>query len=243
MASEQRLASVQRLMMYFTPVFLLDIMARICPKTVIGLLCHWVSEKNPNLLERRLARRRPNVLPVAKKFSQLSTLSILNILRQDESLWKFHAANTTGGAIINLGILPYIFLEVTYELGGAEGREKVLEVVRESRLTIGSPKQGDILEYFKVDTVLDIFEELERTGGTMEIKMRLQFSNEYAAAMWLEHWDLRMQRLEQPMKSAFWLGQIPGERSFRLGELLKKLEFRRKYDKIGDIYEHNHKNP
>ncbi len=231
------MASVQRLMMYLTPIWALDTMCRVCPKTVIGLLCHWVNEKNPSSEERQLAKRRINPLPVAKILSKLSTLSILNLLRQDESLWKLYMPNTTGGAMISLRNLPYILLEIVYDLGGTEGRAKVREIVQKSRMTLGSPKQGDILENFKVDTVLDIFEDFERSNGAMEIKMRLSFSNIKAVAMWLDHWDLRMQRLDKPTKSAYWIGQLPGVRAYELEQRLRNLEFRRKYDQIGNIYD------
>jgi hypothetical protein len=226
-------------MMYLTPVWVLDIISRIHPRVVIGLLCHWVNEKNPDIEERQLATRKPNILPVAKKFCALSTLSILNLLRQDSSLWRFYFSNDHGGAVGSLATLPYILMEVVYDLGGDEGRQKVIDVVRRSRMTIGSFTQGNILENFKVDTVIDIFEILEKTGGAMEIKMRLSFSNEHAVAMWLDHWDLKMRRIDQPTKSSYWLGQLPGARAFAIQRHMRELEFRRKYEREWHLYEYN----
>lgn len=233
------MASVQRLMMYLIPVWVLNIMSRVDPKMVIGLFCHWINEKNPDIEERQLAKRRPNVLPVAKKFCALSTLSILNLLRQDSSLWRFYFSNTSGGTVVPLPSLPYILLEVVYDLGGEEGRQKVIDVVRRSRMTVGSPKQGDILENFKVDTVIEIFEEFERTGGAMEVRMRLGFSHDKAVAMWLDHWDIKTRRVDQPSKSSFWLGQLPGSRAFHIQQLMTGLEFRRKYEREWHLYEYN----
>ena len=82
--------------------------------------------------------------------SKLSTLSLLNLLRQDKSLWQYYMANAKGGFVGNLPPLPYILLEIIYDLGGEEGRQKVRDVVQKSRMTIGSPNQADILENFKV---------------------------------------------------------------------------------------------
>ena len=68
--------------------------------------------------------------------------------------------------------------------------------------------------------------------------MRLSFSNPQAVAMWLDHWDMKMKRSEQPMKSAYWIGQLPGKRAFEIERLMRELEFRTKYgENIGDIYD------
>ena len=219
------MASVQRLMFYLTPVLALEIMSRLFPKTVIGLFCHWISEKNIDLEERKLAPRKPTLmLPVAKKMSKLSVISILTLLKQDGSLWKFYMA---GAGMISLSGLPYILLELIYELGDPNEKTKVLEVVIRSRQTLGGRKQGDIMENFKTDTVIDMFEQFP----AVETRMRLMFSTPEAVAFWLEHWDFKRKRLSQPnMKSAFWLGQLPAERAYKIQELMKNLEFRRKYN-------------
>ena len=222
------MASVQRLMMYVTPTFVLNILCRICPKTVIGLLCHWVNEKNPDLEERGLAKRRINPVPVAKKMSKLSNLSILYLLKQDASLWRLFLP---GVGIIPFPDLPAILLELIFELGGEKGRKKVNEIIAKCRLTLGGRKQGEILENFKTDTVLDLFETLP----PMDVIMRLRFSKPEAVAIWLTHWDLRMKELNKPPKSAYWIARIPGERAFQIEELMRGLEFRTKYENVGRI--------
>lgn len=228
------MAPVQRLMMYVTPIWLLNIMCRVCPKTAIGLFCHWLNEKNPDFEERQIAKRRINPVPVAKKLSQLSVLSILCLLRQDDSLWKFYAPNLTGGAIINLKPLPYILLELIFDLGGKEGRNKISQVVQKSRTTIGGAKQIDILRNFKTDTVLDLFEVFP--DGEINMILKNVSCETKMIAFWLTHWDLRKQLTDQPGKSEYWLGQIPGMRAFEIEGHMKDLEFRRKFAMVGDIY-------
>ncbi len=226
--------SVQRKIMLVTPIPLLELLARTHPKFLIKLLCHWLNEKNPIVEERFLAPRLINPVGVAKKFSQFSVLSILNILRQDASLWQFYAATPFNGITINLQVLPYILLELMFDLGGKEGREKAAEVVKKCRTILGGGKQLQILKNFKTDTVLDLFEMFPPTDIGMILKN--PGCDERMAAFWLGQWDLRMQRMEMPMKSAYWLGQLPGERAYAIEKLLKDLEFRRKYERIGDIY-------
>jgi hypothetical protein len=209
------------------------------------LLCHWLNEKNINIEERFLAPRLINPVGVAKKMSQLSVLAILNLLRQDESLWQFYAANLNGGIIINLAALPFILLEITFDLGGEEGRKKVSNVVAKSRTTIGGFKQGQILKAFKTDTVLDIFEMIPEMETNMIFKnLRSnrdpktgEDPNIELLAFWLNHWDLRMQRTNQPPKSAFWLGRLPGEQAFKVERKMRELEFRRKFDLAPGIFE------
>lgn len=228
------MAPVRRLIMYLTPVWMLNIMSRYFPKTVIGLLCYWLNEKNPDPDERRIAKRRINPVPVSKKMSQLSVLSILCLFRQDDSLWKFYAPNPKGGMIINLKPLPYILLELMFDLGGKEGRQKVHDVVLKSRTTLGGGKQLDILRNFKTDTVLDLFEMLPDSEVNMVLKN--PFCEEKMVAFWLTQWDLRKQLTDQPGKSEYWLGQIPGNRAFEIEKHMKDLEFRRKFAPIGNIY-------
>jgi hypothetical protein len=225
------MASVQRLMLYTTPVWLLDMMARIFPKTVIGLFCHWINEKNINVEERKLAPRKPTLmLPVAKKMSQLSTVNILNLLKQDGNLWKLYMAGT---GMVSLAELPYVLLELMYDLGGPAGKTKVLEVVQRSRQTLGGRKQGDIMENFKVDTVIDMFENFPEG----EVRMRLAFSTPEAVAFWLDHWDMKRKRCGKPgMKSAYWLGQLSGERAYKIQLLMRDLEFRKKYEIAEGLY-------
>lgn len=231
------MASVQRLMLYLTPIWLLDIMCRLCPKTVIALLCHWVNEKNPDLEDRMLAERLINPVQVAKKMSQLSTVSILYLLKQDESLWKMYLpgigrqkdGSLSRGKIIPMKALPYILLELMFDLGGQKGKEKVKEIVTKSRVTIGGMKQGEILENFKTDVVLDLFDMLP----PMEVRMRLSMSNENAVALWLSHWDLRMKEMGRPPRSNYWIAQLNGERAFKIEQLLKSLEFRGLYNELG----------
>lgn len=231
------MASVQRLMLYLTPIWLLDIMCRLCPKTVIALLCHWVNEKNPDLEERALAERLINPVQVAKKMSQLSIISILHLLKQDESLWKMYLpgigrekdGSLSRGKVIPMKTLPYLLLELMFDLGGQQGKEKVKEIVAKTRVTLGGMKQGDILENFKTDVVLDLFDMLP----AMEVRMRLQFSKDEAVALWLSHWDLRMKEIGRPPRSNFWIAQLPGERAYRIEKMVKDLEFRSLYNLIG----------
>jgi hypothetical protein len=237
--------SVQRKIMWLTPTPFLEILCRINPRFVIGLLCHWLNEKNINIEERFLAPRLINPVGVAKKLSQLSVLGILNLLRQDESLWQFYAPTPHGGIIINLTVLPYILLELMFDLGGEEGRKKVADVVAKSRTTIGGAKQLQILKAFKTDTVLDIFEMIPE----MEINMIFKNlrsnkdpktgddENIEILAFWLNYWDLRMQRIDQPPKSAHWLGKLPGEQAFRVERKMRELEFRKKFDLVPGIFE------
>ncbi len=228
--------SVQRKIMWLTPQPILELLARIRPRFVIGLLCHWINEKNPNVEERFLTPRFINPVGVAKKMSQLSTLAILNLLRQDESLWQFYVATPKNGMIFNLTALPCILLEITFDLGGAEGRKKVVDVVTKSRVTIGGQIQKTILKAFKTDTVLDIFEMIPPVEVNMILK-GMRFDEDIpVAAFWLNHWDLRMLRTDKPPKSAEWLGQLPGEQAFKVEEALRNLEFRRKFDLAPGIF-------
>ena len=121
-----------------------------------------------------------------------------------------------------------------YDLGGNEGRKKVLEIASRIRVTLGGAKQGEMFENFKAATVIDLFDQLP----PMEVKMRLQFSSPKAVAFWLDFWDREMQRLDQPMKSAYWLGQLPGERAYEIELLMKQLEFRKKFESYVDLYEY-----
>ena len=232
--------SVQRKIMWLTPTPLLELLARTNPKLVIKLLCHWLNEKNINVNERFLAPRLIAPVPVAKKCSQLSVLSILNLLRQDESLWQFYAPTPKEGVMINLQALPFILLELMFDLGGTKGRKKVAAIVTKCRTTLGGAKQLQILRAFKTDTVLDIFEMIPDVEVNMILKN--QGCEVNIAAFWLGQWDLRMQRTHQPMKSGYWLGQIPGERAYQIEVALRSLEFRRKFDELGNvIYQYDDK--
>jgi len=218
--------SVQRRILELTPASWLDSWCRSRPQFVIELLCHWINEKNIDIEERGLASRKTTPLVhVAKKFSKLSVISILYLLNQDETLWKLYMPP---GGIITFKTLPYILLELMYDLGGSEGRKKVLEVVQRTRQTVSGRKQGDILENFKTDTVIDIFENLPE----FDVRMRLLFNKPETVAFWLNHWDLKMRRASQPEKSAHWLGKLPGEQAYKVQKLMKDLEFRKKYDDI-----------
>ena len=218
------MAPVQRLMMYVTPIWLLNIMCRVCPKTVIGLLCHWLNEKNPDLEERGLAPRRINPVPVSKKMSHLSVLSILYLLRQDDSLWKFYAPTPKGGMIINLKPLPYILLELMFDLGGEEGRQKVSKVVQKCRVTLGGAKQTEILRNFKVDNVIELFEMFSPTEVNMCLKNQRDAAD--LVAFWLYHWDLKKQKAEAPLISAYWIGQLPGTLATEVQIALSHTELR-----------------
>ncbi len=220
--------SIQRLTMYITPVWALNILCKIQPKTVIGLLCHWINEKNPNLEERGLAKRFVNPVPVAKKFSKLSILSMLYLLKQDKTLWKFYI---TGVGIIPFPTLPYLLLQLIFDLGGAEGKQKVKELVIRCRVTLGGRAQGEMLENFKTDTVLDLFEELP----PFEVKLRLELNPLEVVAIWLTHWDLRMQQIGHPSASAYWIAQLPAQRAFEVERTMKEIEFRKKWVDEGQI--------
>ncbi len=216
-------SSIQRAILDLTPVFWLELLCRKRPRFAIELLCYWINQVtviHESGLERELVERQPAPLPVVKKMSKLSELSILNLLKQDESLWKYYMA---GEGIKPLPSLPYLLLELMYDLGGSEGRVKVLKVVERSRKTLGGRKQGDILENFKTETVLDLFEQLPET----EVRMRLMFSAPKAVALWLDHWDRRMTRSGKPPISPTWIGRLPAERAFEIEKLMRELEFRR----------------
>ena len=216
-------SSVQRKILDLTPRLWLEILCRARPKFVIGLLCYWINEVTvirKSGLERTLVDRQPAPLPVVKKLSKLSVLSILNLLRQDESLWKLYMA---GAGFVNLKNLPYILLELMYDLGGSEGREKVLQVAGKTRTTLGGRKQGEMFENFKTETVLDLFEKLPE----FEVRMRLMFSNPKAVALWLDHWDRRMKRSGKSPVSPTWIGRLPAGRAFEIEKLMRELEFRR----------------
>ena len=223
--------SVQRRILELTPSRWLDSWCRSRPRFVIELLCHWVNEKNIDIEERGLASRKSaSIVHVAKKLSQLSVVSILYLLNQDENLWRLYIA---GVGFRPFPSLPYILLQLTYDLGGKEGRDKVLEVVRSSRQSVGGRIQGTIVENLKTDTVIELFEVLPE----FEVRMRLMFSDSRAVAFWLDYWDREMKRLGQPMKSAYWLGQLPGDRAYEIEHLMKQLEFRRKYEPVKSIYD------
>ena len=227
------MASVQRLMLYITPIWLLEIMCRMFPKVVIGLLCHWVNEKNPNREERGLAERLINPVQVSKKMSKLSTVAILYLLAQDENLWKMYLPgigkkkdnSISKGKIIPMKTLPYILLELMYDLGGPEGKEKVKEVVTRCRVTLGGAKQGEIFENLKTDIVLDLFEILP----PVEVKMRLTFNKEEVVALWLRQWDVRMKHIGNPLISGYWISQLAAERAFKVEKMMKEIEFRHDY--------------
>lgn len=226
-------SSVQRQLLDWTPVLWLEILCRKRPRFAIELLCHWVNELTviqESGLERELADRKPMLLPVVKKMSKLSTLAILNLLKQDPNLWRLYVA---GPGIIPMRNLPFILLEIMYELGGTDGRKKVVDVAINVRTSVGGAKQGEMFESLKASTVIHLFESIPEA----EVKMRLQFSNPRAVAFWLDFWDREMQRLDQPMKSAYWLGQLPGERAYDVELLMKQLEFRRKYEHQPNTYD------
>jgi hypothetical protein len=232
--------SVQRKIMWMTPKSLLEVLCRTRPKFVIQLLCHWLNEKNPNVEERFLAPRFLAFGPVAKKVSQLSVLSILNLIKQDRSLWQFYVATPDGGKVINMAAVPYILLQLMFDLGGREGREKVAQIVRKCRTTLGNQKQREMLLNFKTETAIELFEVfLEIFPGNVEIRMCLVNSTDEAIAIWLDRWDLRMKRTEQPPVSPYWVGQLPGERAFKVEKLLRELESRRKDDSYSDIYDYD----
>ncbi len=228
------MASVQRLMLYLTPIWLLELMCRLFPKVVIGLLCHWMNEKNPNREERHLAERFINPVQVANKMSKLSTVSILHLLAQDESLWKMYTPgggernkdkSISKGKVTSMKFVPYILLEIIFDLGGPQGKDKVKDVVTRCRVTLGGQKQGEIFENFKTDIVLDLFEMLP----AVEVKMRLAFCKEEAVALWLRQWDHRMKHIGRPLVSNYWVAQLTGERAFKIEKLMKDLEFRQRF--------------
>ncbi len=216
-------SSIQRKLLDLTPVFWLELLCRTRPKFAIELLCYWINEVtviHESGLERELVERQPAPLPVVKKLSKLSVLSILNLLKQDESLWRYYVA---GVGLIPFPTLPYLLLELMYDLGGSEGRKKVLQVIEKSRRTLGGKKQGEILENFKTETVLDLFDQLPE----IEIRMRLMYSKPEAVALWLDHWDRRMKQAGNPPISSTWIGRLTGERAFQIEKLMRELEFRR----------------
>ena len=63
--------------------------------------------------------------------------------------------------------------------------------------------------------------------------MRLSMSKDEAVALWLSHWDLRMKEMGRPPRSNYWIAQLPGERAFKIEQLLKSLEFRGLYNELG----------
>lgn len=234
--------SVQRKIMWLTPQWVLEFLCRFRPRFVIGLLCHWLNEKNIFIEERFLAPRQINPVAVAKKMSQLSVLSILNLLRQDEGLWQFYAPTPTGGVMINLQTLPFILLQLMFDLGGKKGREKVVQIILKCRKTIGGGTQGAILRNLNTETVVDIFEMILETpgGGPVEVRMCLMNTrSDEAVAIWLEHWDRRMGKVDKPAQSLQWIARLPGDRAFRIEFLLKTLEFRKKYEPTKSIYDYH----
>lgn len=192
------------------------------PKLVIDLLKGWVTDLNPNPEERWLQASGPAWVPVAKKLSLLSSSSILSLLKQDANLW---------GAFPPL---RFILLEIMYDLGGNEGRKKVQEIVNRIRVVAGGPAAEQLFESLKTDIVIELFENMPE----FEVRMRLAFNHPQTVALWLDHWDLKMKRLDQPMKSAYWIGKIPGRRGFEIQALMKDLEFRRKYEPTETIYDY-----
>lgn len=228
--------TVQRKLMWMTPTPVLEMLARAHPRFAISLFCHWLNEKNINIEERFLSPRLIAPVPVAKKFSQLSELAILNILRQDERLWQFYVPTPAGGTIINLGVLPFILMEITFELGGKEARQKIATVITKCRTTLGGGKQAQILKVFKTDTVLDLFEIMP--DGEINMIFKNMSCGIELIAFWLNHWDMRMLRINQPAKSEIWLGKIPGERAFEIEKALRALEFRKKYEAQEHIYDY-----
>ena len=218
------MASVQRLMMYLTPVWALNLMCRVCPKTVIGLLCHWANEKNPDVEERGLAKRRLNLAPVAKKFSKLSDLNILRLLKQDSNLWRMYLA---GIGVRPFPTLPYLFLQLIFDLGGREGKEQVKRIVMRTRMTLGGGKQAQILEYFKIDSVIDLFEMFPATETGMRLRLTSEFGDPAITAIWLTHWDSRRRESEQDPISHYWLTQLPAALALKVEEKMKSVEFRR----------------
>ncbi|PIE33032.1 hypothetical protein CSA56_13335 [candidate division KSB3 bacterium] len=223
------MASVQRLMMYFTPMWTLNLMCRICPKTVIGLFCHWANEKNPDIEERGLANRRLNLAQVAKKFSQLSDRSILRLLRQDSSLWRMYLS---GMGVRPFPDLPYLLLQLIFDLGGQEGKEKVKRIVMRTRVILGGGKQGQIMEYFKTDTVIELFEMLPAAEIGTRLRLTSQFADPAIVAIWLTHWDLRRRECERDAVSHYWLTQLPAALAFDVEERMRAIEFRRP---LGDV--------
>jgi hypothetical protein len=224
--------SVQRRMLELMPVPLLDRWCWSHPKFVIELLCNWISEKNPDIEGREIAPRKSTALvAVAKKLSKLSVESFTHLLQQDESLWRFYSPPA---GFTNMKTLPYIILEIIYDLGGSEGRKKVVDIIQRSRQALGGKKQGDMLENFKTDMVIEIFENMPE----FDVRMRLMFNDVMAVAFWLDHWDRKMKNLDQPEKSAYWLGKLPGKRAYEIESLLRKLEFRRKFTgSIKSVYD------
>lgn len=233
--------SVQRKIMWLTPQPILELLARIRPEFVIRLLCHWLNEKNPNIEERFLAERLINPVAVAKKMSQLSVLSILNLLRQDESLWRMYVPTPTGGITINLKPLPYILLQLMFDLGGQDGRNKVLDILLKCRTTIGGGKQGELLKNLNIESVVDLFEMLVEKNQHGEVRMCLNGSSNEVVAIWLDHWDRRSNRSDQPAQSSLWVAKLPAEKAFAIEKLLRELEFRRKYEDTTSIYDYNDK--
>ena len=224
--------SVQRKIMLITPIPLLELLARKQPRFVIRLLCHWLNEKNPHVEERHLAPRLINPVGVAKKMSQLSVIALLHILQQDESLWQFYSPNPHGGHMFNLRILPYILLELMFDLGGPEGREKVKKVILKSRVTLGSGKQAAILKNFQADNVIDLFEDdFPESDIAMLLKSGIGFADDdlKVGAYWLNLWDYRMKDEKLPLKSLHFLGKMPAERAFKMEKFLKDLERRRPF--------------
>ncbi len=223
--------SVQRKIMLVTPIPLLEVLARKHPKFVIRLLCHWLNEKNPHLEDRHLAPILINPVAVAKKMSQLSVVAILHILQQDDSLWQFYSPNTHGGFTFNLKILPYILLELMFDLGGEEGRNKVKKVILKSRTTLGGKKQAEILKNFKADNVIDIFDsgDFSESEIAMILKSGIGFSDEdlTVGAYWLNLWDYRMKDEKRPPKSLHFLGKMPAGRAFKMEKFVKDLERRK----------------
>ena len=224
------MASVQRLMMYLTPIWALNLMCRVCPKTVIGLFCHWVNEKNSNFDERSLANRSLNLAQVAKKFSKLADFSILRLLKQDGSLWKMYLA---GIGVRPFPTLPYLLLQLIFDLGGREGKEQVKDIVIKTRLILGGGKQGQILEYFKTDSVIDLFEIFPAVETGMRLRLTSEFGDPAIVAIWLTHWDLRRKESEQEPISNYWITQLPAKQAFEVEKKMKEIEFRAQWRDLG----------
>ncbi len=117
------MAPVQRLMMYVTPIWLLNIMCRVCPKTAIGLLCHWINEKNPDFEERPIAKRRINPVPAAKKcsFPCQASYACSDRMKASEIL----CSKTLRAERLSIWCpLPYILLELIFDLVGKRRARK-----------------------------------------------------------------------------------------------------------------------
>jgi hypothetical protein len=196
--------------MIITPRFVLEIWCRHWPKFVIGLLGYWSEQKNPKLPYRWLQEYDKDFPSVTKKISQLSASSILNLFRQDKSLWPFPD-------------FRYVIIQLMYNLGGKQGRDKVAEVVMMSRKILGRDEQGKILEFLATDTVVELLEGFI----PFERKQAISNSNEEAVAAWLTRWDARVKESQGDLQSPAVLADLSGEKAYRIKELMLKIDPRR----------------